>query len=656
MKKLISLLIILSMVSTSFGAPSEVDRAILEKSRELLLNPAFENGKQKWAVSTGSFSVTSGAGGQSYAVWDAGAASETFMSSLETIPTKLQGENGIVECNIKTPSGTATHTLTVNDGTNDLVTPITIQSSSSRFVSTTLNFIFPSSGSIRAKLASTTNEPSIQVGRCSIRKADNIGTVSQAKLVGGAVVTGCAAGWNTGTTTSTSYVAFTTQTGCSYATFGDGLAPATNLPAIRFASLPPGDYVVEYEGYYSQQNAGYVYYYQFFDGTNGARESSAIYNASNANTGQNSIRQTFRYTTPQSNITFNMRVRTSTAGATDPFIAGTNTSPGTFRVYYFPLNEQQVFNPAIDGWRIDANISGANPSLGTAAVSSYTGIENASLTLTNNTGYGVIPALIPCSSTNAATGTTCSVGSESVGVSFDLPKAGDVEACVSFGHYLQVNGNSNASTAFQIVETPNNAQTISQEGKDRTNGQVNIGAVAVGISTPYRKCGIFSFSSSGRKTLRLMFEQVITTGSIAASEIAADAAASTGQRDIHWDITPVNLKGVAPILNGSITSNKQHAIKTEVTFANCSTSSSVTAGDFLSSPTNISGGVCTYTLESGWSARPKCFVTADSTTVSSTAVWQAKATSTTSLSISCSAGGAGCSGGGDIQVLCTGSR
>lgn len=607
MKKLISLLIILSMVSTSFGAPSEVDRAILEKSRELLLNPAFENGKQKWAVSTGSFSVTSGAGGQSYAVWDAGAASETFMSSLETIPTKLQGENGIVECNIKTPSGTATHTLTVNDGTNDLVTPITIQSSSSRFASTTLNFVFPSSGSIRAKLASTTNEPSIQVGRCSIRKADNVYNVAAPRLVDVVTVTGCAASW---TTTSGTFANFGTQTGCTYTSKNNVCtAPATNVPGVKCSALDGGDYRLEYEGRVGETSGGVSAWFRFSDGTNTSREESVIGSGASGHVAASTgINHSITYTAPQSNVTLQVQGKTNTGTAA---INGTTSSPGVFKVWYFPSSPQQVFNPAIDGWRIDANISGANPSLGTAAVSSYTGIENASLTLTNNTGYGVIPALIPCSSTNAATGTTCSVGSESVGVSFDLPKAGDVEACVSFGHYLQVNGNSNASTAFQIVETPNNAQTISQEGKDRTNGQVNIGAVAVGISTPYRKCGIFSFSSSGRKTLRLMFEQVITTGSIAASEIAADAAASTGQRDIHWDITPVNLKGVAPILNGSVTSNAENALRTEFALINAPTTiTSTSVTGWISSITNNGAGDQVLNFAAGaWSSAPWCTAT-----------------------------------------------
>lgn len=199
-------------------------------------------------------------------------------------------------------------------------------------------------------------------------------------------------------------------------------------------------------------------------------------------------------------------------------------------------------------WRVDANISGANPSLGTSAQSSYIGIEDGSLTLTNNSGTGtkVITAMIPCSGTNSPSGTTCSSGNESVGVSFTPPGGwkGDVKACAVFTHEggpTTSNGNS-FSVAFQLVETPNNAQTISQLGKERLVHRIHIEQASTIVldAAPFRVCGTFTFATSGQKTLRLFYEQVIHAGTINSNIIYGDASASIGQRDIRWEVYPLN--------------------------------------------------------------------------------------------------------------------
>ncbi len=187
-------------------------------------------------------------------------------------------------------------------------------------------------------------------------------------------------------------------------------------------------------------------------------------------------------------------------------------------------------------WKVNANISGANPSLGTTSVDPYQGIVSTALTLTNNSGTDNLTAQIPCSGVNPPTGVTCSVGSESIGVSFTIPAAGDVLACVSFTHSINTAAASTVVTTFQIVETPNNAQTITQEGKTRI-------ASALGttgdVMWPYRLCGTLSFGSSGQKTIRLMYEQAVT-GAPNSSAVQADGASSRGQYDIHWEVYPLN--------------------------------------------------------------------------------------------------------------------
>lgn len=189
-----------------------------------------------------------------------------------------------------------------------------------------------------------------------------------------------------------------------------------------------------------------------------------------------------------------------------------------------------------DPWRVDANISGANFDLGTSDQATYISMTNGSQTLTNNTGRGVLTAMIPCSTTNAPSGTTCSAGTEDNGVSFTIPRTGDVRACVSFSHALSNAASGDTNTVFQIVETPNAAQTISQEGKSRTNSRSSAQASMI---FPYRLCGTFTFSASGQKTLRLFYEQDLTA-TVSSNLVIADALASHGQRDVHWEVYPLD--------------------------------------------------------------------------------------------------------------------
>jgi hypothetical protein len=300
----------------------------------------------------------------------------------------------------------------------------------------------------------------------------------------------------------------------------------------------------------------------------------------------------------------------------------------TLALYRYPSTSETVVRPEVQNWKVDANISGANASLGTVGVTSYAGLENGSFTLTNNTGSGNIPAMIPCSSTNAPSGTTCSAGNESIGVSFVLPAAGDVVACAEFAHLLTVASSSTAYAAFQIVETPNNAQTISQEGKSRIAG----GTPAAGDTIiPYHVCGNFSFASAGQKTLRLFYEQ-FQTGTLTLSQVIGDANTNVGQRDIHWTVYPANQRSPAPIFVGSVTSDAASAERVERALINCDASSSITrqSGAWLSSVGNRSSTACAITIATGiFSSEPDCSLEIKAATPQATSVNMTSATAGT---------------------------
>jgi len=201
------------------------------------------------------------------------------------------------------------------------------------------------------------------------------------------------------------------------------------------------------------------------------------------------------------------------------------------------LNARQG-NVFEDNWFVDVNISGANISAGTSAQTTYVGLSDTALTLTANTGSAT--AWIPCTTTNAPSGTTCSSGDEMPGVSFIVPQSGTVEVCAEFAHRMGLGATASAGITFQLVNTPSNAQTISAEGKSRVE-YFSSNATGGGTSqgAPMHVCGHFTASSAAQMTFRLFYEQRVESGAITSSEIMADAGASNGQRDIHIYARPV---------------------------------------------------------------------------------------------------------------------
>lgn len=205
MKKIISLLLILSQVSYAGLPPASVKgqtdasattkfqiqtphnqitnlggiKALIETgNNNILPDPGFEAATSLWTFSGGATATTDSTAkgtGSLGADWDSNAAGQTLTSQLVTIPTGFQGKNGVALCNIKTPSGTATHTITVNDGSVDIGTPGTILSGTT-FLTSSYNFIYPLSGGLKIKLTSvSSNEPQIFTDDCKLDLATNVG-------------------------------------------------------------------------------------------------------------------------------------------------------------------------------------------------------------------------------------------------------------------------------------------------------------------------------------------------------------------------------------------------------------------------------------------------------------------------------------------------
>jgi hypothetical protein len=448
-------------------------------------------------------------------------------------------------------------------------------------------------------------------------EATNLGTVSQAQLIGSAYFSptvGC--NWSR---TNTALGAFSTAASCPSITIEQNSGPGiistvdADLPQITVSNLPPGQYQVIAS--FSPSYGAFASNLQFAisDGTTTSGHVGMRDSVSGNEFYVPTIVATFSYSTA-GDRTFAIHGAADTGSVV--INADTLNRRLNFRIIRFPSTSELAYRPDQVAWRVDANISGANPSLGTASVSSYTEITDPALALTQNSGS--IATQIACASGTASSGTTCTAASESVGIAFTAPTAGSVLACANFTHQRNCNSTSAdclGSQTFQIVETTNTSSAIIQEGNSRigTGGQV-LATASFGTyyKSPFRVCGTFNFASAGQKTLRLMYEQN-TGGNITASILLADAAGSDGQRDIHWEVYPITQSIPAPLLVGSVTSSSSGLERVErVNVRSNCTSSPCTINEStpgISSVTRSGTGTYTINFVSGtFSGIPTCSV------------------------------------------------
>jgi hypothetical protein len=275
---------------------------------------------------------------------------------------------------------------------------------------------------------------------------------------------------------------------------------------------------------------------------------------------------------------------------------------------------QQSISVDKSGWYIDANIGGANPSLGLGAVASYTEIINAGLDMVLRSGSAA--AEIPCSTTNPSSGLTCSAGSESLGVAFTPPTAGQYEVCAEFPYSAVIGVSGAINPTFQLIETPNNAQTLTQEGGGRAAFRFNSGA-AGNSGTPVRTCGTFSFSDTSKRTVRLMYEQT-ASGAASSSLVEIDRAAASGQRDMKITVRrKIEFQDAIKFTN-LVTTDNQLGAKVNVAQINMAATTTCDLvsqmGDWIDSVAYAGvAGDCTVTLNPVYASSIYCWATSNAT-------------------------------------------
>ena len=133
-------------------------------------------------------------------------------------------------------------------------------------------------------------------------------------------------------------------------------------------------------------------------------------------------------------------------------------------------------------------------------------------------------------------------------------------------------------------------------------------------AAPFRLCGTFSFTSGGQKTLRLMYEQGVS-GVLAGSSVLADGDAASGQRDIKWEVYPINQVTPAPFIRGSVVSGTSGQLRVEQGFYTLGSNNfTETTGDWAGtctrSGTNNTRKTCT--INAGvFSQTPLCYANGD---------------------------------------------
>lgn len=539
MKLLVILAMFLPMLALAL--PKESDRQYMDKFRTIVLNPGFEFQQARWSKtgsSTWIMDFTTPLIGARSLNWDASATGEFLASDQVTIPAGLKGRNCQLSVLYSWDSGSSGDIkLQVYDGTNVLAESELGATSGGVVAEENIQFTCPTSGSLGARLASTANAASIEVDEFHLGTSTSVVQLSQAELVADAyypVTTACE--WSTASATIADFGADAdcpsiTVKSSSYAVD----TTDNNLPDIDFDSLPPGRYEVQVQSHAGCPSTATCYYAI----SDGSTEKNCPFQRVDTEGPYHGCTTTFEYTTSGPR---NFKLR----GATNvPTLVVDNRQAErtlNWTVKRFPLGSEKAYNLSTQGWYIDANLGGAQPSLGTSSVATYTYLTNASLDLVTNSGSA--PTKISCVSGEAPSGSTCT-GNESVGIGFTIPKVGAYQACAAFTHQWKLEDaqGTDLYAAFQLCETTSTGVTCTQEGKSRVfSGSEQVAASNEGRmqhATPINVCGIFNFSSAGEKVIRLMYEQLVT-GSPALSLIPADRVASLGQRDIHFTVKPIN--------------------------------------------------------------------------------------------------------------------
>lgn len=508
-------------------------------------NPDFEGGVTGWTLTgAGTFAAETSAplNGAKSAKFNASASGEKVCSTLKLIKSGYQGR----ACQVDLPyyqyaSGSAgDYELNVYNGEGVEIATVPLAVTTSTATARAFQtFDCPAlnggddSDQIQMCVESTADGGDILWDDSFLGQGRNEVSTSQTVLVASAhyqATSSCI--WSR---TSSTFGTFTNDTDCpgitvQYASYAVD-ASDRDQPDILISNLPAGVYYVELVGHVKSNTASQVVGLKILEQISGTVSASECgrYSTEASNVFNVKCSAVFDFSTP-GNRRFNLQAFEG-GGNTVTLHNELNGLETSWTVWRVPKNTADAVTLETSGEYWDANIGGAHVDLGTSNQASYIGMENSGLDMV--LAEDSAPAEIPCSSTNASTGLTCAAGSESVGIAFTIKTAGRYEVCATFSHNAAADNAGFVSAAFQLVETPNNAQNILQEGRDKpTSSPDNGTGASIATTSSHHTCSYFKFSSVGKKTVRLFYEQQVAA-TLTTNLILADRSTSVGQRDIH---------------------------------------------------------------------------------------------------------------------------
>lgn len=590
MMKFITALLLLS--SSAYGL-NDVDKAQVWQ-KNLLVNPGFENGKSNWTASAGALSIANSSSyssfwmtGKTSVIWNASASTQTLSSSAVTIPQGLYGKNGVVACKIVVPSGTATHTLEAYDGST-VLGAVTVSAGTTPTYNY-VNFIFPSSGTIRARLQAQADEPAIGIDDCFQGDASeiNLTNISQAQFIGSAYIatTSLCTGW---TRTNTALGAVASDTDCPGPTVefnpGPGVIQTTDtdLPKFTVNNLPPGYYRVVMK-FRSTRAAGTTIAAAINDGTTTSGQATG--QGSSGESSDFTIEGFFTYTSA-GNRSFELYIASASGATTVPNAADLDRI--SFSISRYPLSTEQAYRPEVVPFYWQGyHDSTCSWSYTATTLATPSGDSSCTLSESYNTNAGSI------TSTATATGTV----SLTPGIAFTASTPGKYEVCAD----LSLQPNNIVHSGWRLTNGPTDTTVYGETMFTGGGGSYR--------STP-KICGIFNATSPG--TSFTPFVRGLVNSN--TYTLGADSTYSPTY-GIKWVIKKLDQPIPAPILTNSVSSPYNgiaQIVAGLITYSAGTPAITSQTGSWMSSVSDNSAGDTTITVAAGtFSARPWCTCTSE---------------------------------------------
>jgi hypothetical protein len=522
-EKMIILLGLLAGLNAE-AALSELDKSVAAPRGNMLTNPGFEAGKAGWINfgAAGTYTTTTTSAnryeGAVSGSWDSDGSAQTFRSDLFSTHGRA-GTNGVASCAFKAASGTATHTINVQDQLGATLATASLGVGTT-YQRVSVNFPFGSSTSVRVVVASVaSNEPELFIDSCYLGAAQdfNLFQVSQASVVGSAFIAGTAN--CTPTVTSSSWSDFGTDTDCPGPTIDTNPGPGviqttdTNLPQFTVNALPPGTYKVTMQAF-PGSGATVEFAYRVSDGT--TNSMSTFERRDNAGTsGINAVNVTGYFTYSVSgDRTFKMQCLGD--GAANCFLAMNNVARPANLLFFierFPTSSETAA-------RVDS------------LPASWNGYHGSNCTYSRSgTSLGDFPADATCDfieqqNVNFGTVTSQLSGSDKLpGIVFTPRRAGRFLVIANFSGLLTSSGN-----------------TSTYELYDGTNSLGNSSFSAPGNEyTPHTLQGIVYASSTSAVTVRIR-------GVSSAGDVRITGPGSQSTSHIRWTVIALDQSFPAPVL------------------------------------------------------------------------------------------------------------